>query len=578
MNHFRLLDYDIYSKRIGFYFYNREKIGSYFGLFLTVVYILSLFILFFVLLIRTIQRKEIRVYDSTVFSQEIPIMEIDPKSIYFAFGLEDPMTSNRFVDETIYFVKIVFFDRSKKNGNFETVDRKELEFEICKKENFGENYKHLFLNEELNNSYCLKNNYNLTLAGGYKYDRMTYFRIRIYPCRNKTENNNHCKPQEIIDNYFKGGYFSILTKDIGLNPSNFSFPVLATLQDLYTTIDKQIHRDYLLYYGITEIKTDIGLFFEEFETKRYLDFRKVVESFNFRDEKEYYGGKASCSIAFRLDDIIKVQIRTYEKIKEVFSSTGGYMQLISTIFTLMALLSNRLTPELKIMNGIFNFNFNQQKMMMKIHTIKDLNFIDFSPKDCNYIYFPSQKGFSLKKQNLNQINNKNKNYNSLIEIDKNNNDNSSSIILKINNNDELFNQKKEIRKGFNKTIVGNTKISVFLDQKINYTKDIAYKKENNNLKINPYSKKINNISIINQKNNNINSIQEFNEKININLFQYYCFGKTDKKRKEISLFKSGISLYKKTMDIINVFTFLLLIEKNIHFKNKNISSFFKDME
>ena len=575
MNHFRLLDYDIYSKRIGFYFYNREKIGSYFGLFLTTIYILSLFILFIVLLIRTIQRKEIRVYDSSIYSQGMPIMEVDPKSIYFAFGLEDPMTSNRFVDETIYSAKIVFFDRSKINGNFETVDRKELDFEICKEENFGENYKHLFIKGELNNSYCLKNNYNLTLAGGYKYDRMTYFRIRIYPCKNKTENNNHCKPKEVIDNYFKGGYFSILTKDIGLNPSNFSFPVLATLQDLYTTIDKQIYRDYLLYYGITEIKTDTGLFFEDIETRRYLDFRKVVESFNFRDEEEFYGGKASCSVAFRLDDIIKVQIRTYTKIKEVLSSTGGYMQLISTIFTLMALLSNRLTPELKIMNGIFNFNLNQQKMMMKIHTIKDLNSIDFSPKNNNYIYFPSKKGISLKNQNLK--NNKNNNYNSFLEIEKNN-DNSSSIILKLNNNEELFSQKKEIEKGFNKTIIGNSKISVFLEHKNNHTKDIDYKNDNNNISNNPYSKKINNISLINPKNISNNSMQEFNDKINFNLFQYYCFGRTYRKRKEISLFKLGISLYKKTMDIINVFTFLLLIEKNIQFKKKSISSFFKDLE
>ena len=134
---------------------------------------------------------------------------------------------------------------------------------------------------------------------------MSYFRIRVYPCKNNTENNDHCKPQKTIDYYLKGGYFSVLTKDIGLNPSNSSFPVLSTLQDLYTTIDKQIYRDYLIYIGITEIITDTGLLFEELEIKRYLDFRKVVESFNFRDENEFYGGKAICSVAFRLDDIFK---------------------------------------------------------------------------------------------------------------------------------------------------------------------------------------------------------------------------------------------------------------------------------
>ena len=126
--------------------------------------------------------------------------------------------------------------------------------------------------------------------------------------------------------------------------------------------------------------------------------------------------------------------------------------------------------------------------------------------------------------------------------------------------------------------MGNSKISYILERKNNHTKDIDYKNESNNLNNNPISKKINNISINNQKNHTNSSIQEFNDKINFNLFQYYCFGRTYKKRKEINLFKIGISLYKKTMDIINVFTFLLLIEKNIQFKNKSISSFFKDIE
>ena len=556
MNNLGFFDFDIYSKRIGFYFYNKEKIGSYFGLFLTILYIMILFVIFFIYLIKTVRREEIKVYDSNVYSQKIPIYEVNPNSIYFAFGLEDPITSNRFIDETIYYAKIIFFDRNKINGGFETVFRKELDFEKCDDRNFGENYKNLFIEGELNNSYCLKN-YNLTLAGGYKYDRMSYFRIRIYPCKNKTENNNHCKPQEIIDNYFQNGYFSILTKDIGLNPSNFSFPVIGTLQDLYITIDKQIYRDYILYYGITEIQTDRGLFVEDIETKRFLDFRKAVESFNFRDENEYYGGKASCSIAFRLDDIIKVQSRTYSKLKEVFASTGGYMQLISTIFTLLSLLSNRLTPELKIINGIFKFNIKQEKMMMKIHNIKEFNSINFKQiKNNTFIYFPP-------KNSSNTIHHFNDNKNSFLDFSH---DNSSSIIFRLNNNEEYLKHKGESPKHndiFKKNITSLTIEPKNINSKV---------KNKNYLNINKKTKVNNSINSKNSK--RMSSVEDFREKINFNFCQYYCFG-INKKAKEIKLFKLGINLYKKTMDIINVFTFLLLVEKNILYENhhKFISSF-----
>ena len=565
INGYSFLNYDIYSNRIGFFFNKREKIGSYYGLFLTTAYILTSLVLFFILLIKTLQRKDIKVYDSTIFSQDIPIIDINPDLVYFAFGLEDPTTSNRFVDETIYYAKIVFFDRKKENGEFNTTNRIELDYEVCKEENFGDNYQHLFIKGELNNSYCLKN-YNLTLAGGYKYDRMSYFRIRIYPCKNKTENNNHCKPQEIIDKYFKGGYFSILTKDIGLNPSNYSFPVLSTLQDLYTTIDKQIYRDYILYFGITEIQTDIGLLFENIEIKRYINFRKETQSFYFRDDKDYYGGKATCSVAFRLDDLIKVQKRTYTKLKEVFASTGGYMQLISTICTLLSLLPNKLICELKIMNGIFNFNLKKQKMMMKIHSIKEFNSINLPQKNNSFIFFPTKNGiFNQKKHFSNK-------YSSLVGLE---NDNSSFAIGLNNNNEEYINNKGESGKKNNVT-EDNSKISAFIDQRSKISKDKPIFK---NSKINlhtsyiyPKSKGVMNMII--SKENSL----DYNEKIYFNLFDYYCLKKISNKKNEISLFDLGISLYKKRMDIINVFTFLLLIEKNILYENPELNSYFKALE
>jgi hypothetical protein len=57
-------------------------------------------------------------------------------------------------------------------------------------------------------------------------------------------------------------------------------------------------------------------------------------------------------------------------------------------------------------------------------------------------------------------------------------------------------------------------------------------------------------------------IKGFDDQINFNIFEYYCFRKFSKKKKDIALFNSGLSFYKKRMDIISVFTLLLLSEKN----------------
>ena len=70
---------------------------------------------------------------------------------------------------------------------------------------------------------------------------MNIIRIKIIPCVNSTKNNFTCKSRDEIDYYVNGGYLSLLFMDIGLNPSNFSNPIIHTLQDLYTTVDKQIN-------------------------------------------------------------------------------------------------------------------------------------------------------------------------------------------------------------------------------------------------------------------------------------------------------------------------------------------------
>ena len=191
---------DLYSKNIGFYFNNQEKIGSYFGAILTIIYILASLLLFFYQIIIALKRKELRVYDTTIYSQEIPVIDVNINDFYFAFGLEDPITTNRFIDESIYTVQISLINKKKIKDKFVITNEKDLELEKCIVDNFGKDYQHLFMKEDLSNSYCLKDfKYNITLEGNYKYERMSYIRIRIFPCLNQTKNK--CKSQEEIDYY-----------------------------------------------------------------------------------------------------------------------------------------------------------------------------------------------------------------------------------------------------------------------------------------------------------------------------------------------------------------------------------------
>ena len=543
------LYFDMYSKRASFFFNNQEKIGSYFGLFLTILYIIFLLLLFFYNLILTVKRKEIKVYDSSIYAQKMPSITINSDNLYFAFGVEHPKTNLRFIDETIYYPQILFIDRVKQNGEFKTITKKVLDVERCKEENFGKNYQHLFIKGELNSSYCLKDfNYNLTLAGGYKYEQMSYIRIKLFQCTNASENNNHCKSQEEIDQYLTNGYFSILVKNFGLNPSNYSFPVLPTLQDLYTTIDKRLYRNFVINFGITEIHTDNGLINQNINIQKYLQYRQTIDSFSFANEDGIKNGKEFCIAQLRLDDNIFIQKRAYTKISEICSRIGGYMQLLYAAFSLISIFINKITNEVKIINSIFKFNIKKKRMILRFNNLKEL-------ESSNVLIMPLRKsitkikGFEfVNKSKLNLIKEVN-NETNICNSDNKNMKNTQSFIM--NSNNENFVEKININNNI-KNIKNNNKLNLYtnkIEESIKqFNEEFSMK---NNLKAS----------------NDI--MRDYNDQINLNFIQYFCCKKNRKKKKQIDSFNLGIEFYRKKMDLIHYFKILLIIEKIIA-KNKDI--------
>ena len=557
-------NFDMYARSPNFYFKNHDRINTCFGTLLTLIYIVVSLTLFIYQLIMTIQRKNFKVYDSTIYGQEMPFIDLNSNTLYFAFGLEDPQTMNRFIDDSIYVAKIVFVDKAKINDELVTVYQQNLDFEKCNVINFGENYQHLFLEDELNNSYCLKKfERNLTLAGGYKYERFSYIRIRIYPCVNSTENNFTCKSQEEIDRFMSSGYFSIILKDIGLNPSNYSIPVLPTLQDLYTTIDKRIYKNYILNLGVTEIHTDIGLFQEKLKTQKYLQFRKEMETFTFRNEEEYYQGKSVIIAQLKLDDNINVQTRSYVKIPEIFSTIGGYMQLMNTAFLLFSIIVNKFNLELKILNSIFKFNLKKKKIIMKLQKLNDWEDMRVSSIHSPTVNFKKMTNIS---RHLDLLDNKSKN--SLI---KENEINNISYLNLSENKNDAENKSKSI---ILKKIKRKSNALPFENSKMEHSNKISKNNLNLNLRNTQNHHKENgtNYNLLNSKKNNFfneMSYKDFNDNIELNMFDYCCCHLIHEKRhKIIELYNIANSFYRKKLDVINVFNLLLLTEKNL-MKNNN---------
>ena len=537
----KLSDLDVFGKKLGLFYKNKDKISTFFGLAITFVYIFISTSIFLYYTIQTIKHKDLTVNDSIINSEEVPSINLNnSESLYFAFAIEEPMTASKFVDESIYTAEAVFVDCVKDdNGTFKVNKKQELKVERCDKKKFGKHYQHLFKKEELNNAYCI-DTLDFDLKGGFIYKNLSLIKIDIFPCKNSTENNFHCQPQKKIDYYLANGYFTILLKDVGLNPSNYSFPLLPTLQDIYTSISKQIYRDLMLYYEITEVRTDSGIFLKQINTERFLKFDKKIETFYLRPEENYYNGESIIGIQIRLSDNIHLQNREYKKMQNVFATAGGYMQMLNALFSLLSVLANKIKYDFIIMNDLFVLDTKKNKII-----IKDKKHINF-----------------LKKTYMSDINNsicKDKEktrFNFNLTLKSSNKD----VIIHHGNKNEKRN-KKNSRKSMDKTI----NISAY-EKMSNISKnDFIPISINPNLQFNNKLIKIGKNQLENNfEKNEENFIKnEESSEINfkLNILDYFCLGKCRHQKKHYNQFKKGTLIFKQKLDIINIFNYILFCEK-----------------
>ena len=193
--------------------------------------------------------------------------------------------------------------------------KKELELERCNINKFGNFYKNIYRDNPLNNLYCFKK-INEVFFGHYSYDNYSMIFIQFFPCKNTTENNNHCKPIEIIDSFLKGTFLSMELQDIELNPHNYNYPVRPKKQYLYFHVGKKLFKEIHIFYQLTEIKTNsdkYGIdFSKQFIRNIYLKYHSTKEFTSLLENDIYQTGESFCNLTIKLHEATRVQRREYK--------------------------------------------------------------------------------------------------------------------------------------------------------------------------------------------------------------------------------------------------------------------------
>ena len=270
---------------------------------------------------------------------------------------------------------------------------------------------------------------------------------------------------------------------------------------------------------------------------------------------------------------------------QVLSTTGGYMQVISTIFSLISILTKKISLEKKLLNSLFNFNIRQKKIIFCIEYEKKLDYNSPMNKRKNSSFIP----YEAKKTIISDLKYRRK---SIFIYKKRASDINPVLNRKISlehpsiNNNQIQNpitqngilgiikkiSKSKINNQLNNNTNSNSNSNSDSHDKSMNRSNMNMLNKGDNLNDNQLKtifepkkeryipRNFSNMSLI----NDFKLVDKGNRgnisTINFNLFDYYCLRKITKKKTEIELLRFGINFYKSQMDIINFFNIMFLTQ------------------
>ena len=535
-------DVDMFGKEPELYYNCRPKKTSWIGRIFSVSFVLVYFGFFLYKLIRMLKRTDVTFYDTFSYAPSPPYVPVNHDNFYVGFALEDPISYDAFVNESIYTVK-GFFKRAEKKGDEFDWHVEELDIERCKLEKFGKSYQAIFKNIPLENFYCFKDINNYALEGHFSYYLYSFFYIQFFPCVNSTDPNAvKCGTKEEIDYYLKNTFISFELQDIELNPHDYENPTRPKAIDVYTTVGKKLFQEIHAYFEVVDIQTDLDwLGFDEIvnvKSEKYLKYDETFIMSNIIEDDIYETGAPLCDLTIKLSENVRTQKRVYTKFVTILGDVGGFMEVVFTLFRIISSFSVDILYEVSLVNHLFKFNPIKKEMHLKIKDPEETSHIDFKERDVEII--------ALKRNNTRK---------------KTKGMGNKQSIYNVKYSNEINNEKNNINLLNSKSNFQGVEQEIFKRKKSGISQ----------------SDKLENITNINYYNNTPNHIEDHQEnnnylkKVRLNracVYLWFCFVRRRKILDNI-LIDEGMDFISKRLDIFNLFDKVYKLElRNEKINNK----------
>ena len=387
-------EFDLFGKETDLYYKGKSKITSLNGSIFTIIYS-TIYCAFFVYkFIRMLLKKDVTFYDTYAYVGEPPFIQLSKDKFFGGFALGNPLTLETYIDDSIYYVQAEY-KTGKKEGSKWTWNTKSLETEPCKLEQFGEKYRDIFKDKQINNLHCVPVLDQL-LQGHLQYDVYSYFSVKFYPCINSTKNNFNCKPLPIIKKYLTQTFVAFKMEDIDLTPQIYNSPIQLRGKEVSANVGSNLFKDVHSFFQVVNIETDEDIFGFDFYSKikkeKYIKYDQSIIISSLKDYDIFETGDPICDVSIQLSEQELTQKRTYPKLLEVLGDVGGLMEIL---FSFLKIISSFLTETLyeqSLVNNLFEFDLDKKIILFKKQKQKekkDKKNNDFFHNEKINIYTPS---------------------------------------------------------------------------------------------------------------------------------------------------------------------------------------------
>ena len=534
-------NFDLFGKEPEFFYKGKHQRVSWFGRIFSVLYI-ALYVAYLIYkVVRMIEKVDIDFYETYAFSG-IPTIKLNNELFYGGF------TIGGIIDETLYFPMVYHYTETTVNGVKQVVNQT-VPLVKCSLDRFGKRFQPLFADRQLDNLYCMEKVED-ELTGYSNLDVYSYYYIAIIPCIGYNPKYEQCQDISKVTEFFQQTFLEFKIQDVVMTPKDYDNPSEPRIMDIKGPVFSTLYQSIYTYLQIVNLETDrdwVG--FEALSDIKKEQFLRYDESWIIAAPSPHSFGLQPftpvCDITIQLSAKVLTTKRTNTKIINALGDVGGLMEVVSSLFTILASFITDLLYDIDIVNTLFTFDLTRKVVQFK----RDKNELYELNNDEEINIYNRQKTFALP-------NSRNKIDNKFIDSKSNKDTLSKSIV-----EETKLKKKKKKKIKFQK---GNNINNIIEPQnlKININ-------QNQQMKIVNKQNIMNNNSIVSSENlrpeisNKEDKTNSILDEIKINkffiVFAFCCI----RKRKNVNnyVLNEGLNIIGQRLDIINIFKKLYYDEK-----------------